>query len=234
MGPPGPCPSFVSAAAARGSRSGRRALLRFLAACATGASLPGVGRADPTTPAAGRALLVLGDSLSAEYGLRRGSGWVELLSRRLSSRRPPWRVVNASISGETTAGGRTRIAALLERHRPAVVVIELGGNDALRGLDLIATEGNLATMTRAARQAGARVLLLGMQVPPNYGRAYTDAFAALFRNVAEREKASLLPFFLDGVADRPESFQPDRIHPNESAQPRMLENVWPTLRPLLD
>lgn len=176
---------------------------------------------------------MLGDSLSAEYGLRRGSGWVELLSRRLAGRRPAWRVVNASISGETTAGGRTRIAALLERHRPAIVVIELGGNDALRGLDLGATEANLAAMTQAARQAGARALLLGMQVPPNYGRAYTDAFAALFRNVAQREKASLLPFFLDGVADRPELFQADRIHPNESAQQRMLDNVWPALRPLL-
>lgn len=233
MGPSRPGSSFVTAATDHGRRSGRRALLRFLAACATGASLPGLGRAAPSGPAAGRTLLVLGDSLSAEYGLRRGSGWVELLSRRLSGRRPPWQVVNASISGETTAGGRTRIAALLERHGPAVVVIELGGNDALRGLDLGATEANLAAMTRAARQAGARVLLLGMQVPPNYGRAYTDAFAALFRNVAEREKAALLPFFLDGVADRPELFQPDRIHPNESAQSRMLENVWPALRPLL-
>jgi len=205
--------SFITAATDHRRQSGRRALLRFLAACATGASLPGLGRAGPAGAAAGRTLLVLGDSLSAEYGLRRGSGWVELLSRRLSGRRPPWQVVNASISGETTAGGRTRIATLLERHRPAVVVIELGGNDALRGLDLGATEANLAAMTRAARQA--------------------DAFAALFRNVAEREKASLLPFFLDGVADRPELFQPDRIHPNESAQARMLENVWPALGPLL-
>ncbi len=176
---------------------------------------------------------MIGDSLSAEYGLRRGAGWVELLSQRLAGRRPPWQVANASISGETSAGGRTRIAALLERHRPAVVVIELGGNDALRGLDLGATEANLAAMAGAARDAGARVLLLGMQVPPNYGRAYTDAFAALFRRVADRERAALLPFFLDGVAERPELFQADRIHPNEAAQPRMLDNVWPALRPLL-
>lgn len=176
---------------------------------------------------------MLGDSLSAEYGLRRGSGWVELLSRRLAARRPPWQVVNASISGETTAGGASRIDELLARHRPAIVVIELGGNDALRGLDLSATEANLAAMAGAARGSGARVLLLGMQVPPNYGRPYADAFAGLFRQVAEREQAALLPFFLDGVADRPELFQADRIHPNEKAQQRLLDNVWPALRPLL-
>ncbi|HLS54929.1 MAG TPA: arylesterase [Zeimonas sp.] len=214
----------------------RRALLCIAGALATGASLPGLGLAASSAPAAAtgaRTLLVLGDSLSAEYGLRRGSGWVEMLARKLSARRPPWRVVNASISGETTAGGRSRIAALLAQHRPAVVLIELGGNDALRGLALAATEENLAVMARQSRESGARVLLLGMQVPPNYGRAYTDAFAALFRSVAEREKAALLPFFLDGVAEHPELFQPDRIHPNEAAQSRMLENVWPALRPLL-
>ena len=176
---------------------------------------------------------MLGDSLSAEYGLRRGAGWVEMLARKLAAQRPAWRVVNASISGETTAGGRSRIAALLAQHRPALVVIELGGNDALRGLDLGATEANLAAMTQAARSAGARVLLLGMQVPPNYGRAYTEAFAALFRNVARQQSAALLPFFLDGVAERPELFQPDRIHPNEAAQARMFDNVWKVLRPLL-
>ncbi len=214
--------------------SARRTLLRLLAGAVTAASLPAPGRAAPRAGVAARTLLVLGDSLSAEYGLRRGAGWVELLSQRLAARRPPWQVVNASISGETTAGGDARIAALLERHRPAILVIELGGNDALRGLDLSATEANLASIARAARHSGARVLLLGMQVPPNYGRPYADAFAALFRRVAEREKASLLPFFLDGVADRPEWFQPDRIHPNEQAQPRLLDNVWAALRPLLD
>ncbi|MCD6733978.1 MAG: arylesterase [Burkholderiaceae bacterium] len=224
----------MSAAGAPAGRSGRRKLLRLLAGCATAASLPVVGRAAPRGPDAGRTLLVLGDSLSAEYGLRRGSGWVELLSRRLAARRPPWQVVNASISGETTAGGDSRIVELLERHRPAVVVIELGGNDALRGLDLSATEANLADIARAARRSGARVLLLGMKVPPNYGRPYADAFAALFRRVAEREETSLLPFFLDGVAERPDLFQPDRIHPNEKAQQRLLDNVWPALRPLLD
>jgi len=229
-----PDPSLDTLAAPGDRR--RRALLRIAGALATGASLPGLGLAASSAPAAAagaRTLLVLGDSLSAEYGLRRGSGWVEMLARKLAARRPPWRVVNASISGETTAGGRSRIAALLAQHRPAIVLIELGGNDALRGLALAATEENLAVMTRQSRDSGARVLLLGMQVPPNYGRAYTDAFAALFRSVAEREKAALLPFFLDGVAERPELFQPDRIHPNEAAQSRMLDNVWPALRPLL-
>ncbi len=176
---------------------------------------------------------MLGDSLSAEYGLRRDSGWVELLSRRLAGHRPPWQVVNASISGETSAGGRSRIAALLERHRPALVIVELGANDALRGLDLDGTEANLLAIVQASRKAGARVLLLGMQVPPNYGRAYTEAFARLYRELARRTQAALLPFFLAGVAGHPELFQADRIHPNEAAQARLLDNVWPVLQPLL-
>jgi len=247
--------SFDASPAADARRSRRRALLRLCGLVATGASLPGPGLAASRAPAGApvgapaeasaqrpadartgvgkRTLLVLGDSLSAEYGLRRGAGWVEMLAARLAARRPAWRVVNASISGETTAGGRSRIAALLAQHRPAIVILELGGNDALRGLDLAATEANLAAMAQASRKAGARVLLLGMQVPPNYGRAYGDAFAALYRNVARREQGSLLPFFLDGVAERPELFQPDRIHPNEAAQSRLFENVWPVLRPLL-
>ncbi len=229
-----PALSGLLAANASAGESARRALLRWLVGGTAAAGLPALGRAASRPGVAARTLLVLGDSLSAEYGLRRGAGWVELLAQRLAARRPPWQVVNASISGETTAGGDSRIAPLLERHRPAIVVIELGGNDALRGLDLSATEANLANIARATRVSGARALLLGMQVPPNYGRPYADAFAALFRRVAEREKASLLAFFLDGVADRPELFQPDRIHPNENAQPRLLDNVWPALRPLLD
>lgn len=236
MGPSRPGLSFITAATDHRRQSGRRALLRFLAACATGASLPGLGRAGPAGAAAGRTLLVLGDSLSAEYGLRRGSGWVELLSRRLSGRRPPWQVVNASISGETTAGGRTRIATLLERHRPAVVVIELGGNDALRGLPLDMTRANLTAMIRAAKASGARVLVVGMQVPPNYGRKYADDFAGLFAEVARAEGTALVPFLLAGVADAPQAaslFQADRIHPNAQAQARMLDNVWPALQPLL-
>jgi len=183
-----------------------------------------------------RTLLVVGDSLSAEYGLPRGTGWVALLERRVAQERLPWRVVNASVSGDTTSGGRARLPALLKAHRPAVVVIELGGNDALRGLPLASTEDNLLTMTRAAKAAGARVLLVGMQVPPNYGRQYTEDFEALFTRAAKAEKVSLVPFFLAGVADGPDPvalFQPDRIHPRAEAHPRLLDNVWPALRPLL-
>ena len=179
---------------------------------------------------------MVGDSLSAEYGLRRGSGWVALLETRLQERKLPYRVVNASISGDTTSGGRSRLPALLTQHQPAVVVIELGGNDALRGLPLEMTEQNLRAMTQAAQKAGARVLLAGMQMPPNYGATYTQQFAALYARVAQAQKAALVPFFLKGVADAADPlslFQSDRIHPNEQAQPLMLDNVWPVLAPLL-
>lgn len=191
-----------------------------------------------TAPAAGapRTLLVVGDSLSAEYGLPRGSGWVALLEKRLQRDKLAWRVVNASISGDTTSGGRARLPALLQQHKPAVVVIELGGNDALRGLPLASTEDNLLAMTRAAKAAGARVLLLGMLVPPNYGRSYVEDFSRLFAKVAKAEQSALVPFFLAGIADGPDPealFQPDRIHPKAEAHPKMLDNVWPTLRPLL-
>jgi len=181
-------------------------------------------------------ILVVGDSLSAEYGLRRGSGWVALLEQRLVQNKNTVRVVNASISGDTTSGGRSRLPALLKQHQPAVVVIELGGNDALRGLPLNMTRDNLSAMSRQAREAGARVLLLGMDMPPNYGASYAREFRELFATVAQQEKAALLPFFLKGVADLDQPtrlFQSDRIHPNEAAQPIMLDNVWPVLRPLL-
>lgn len=181
-------------------------------------------------------LLIVGDSLSAEYGLLRGKGWVALLQQRLATDKPSLQVINASISGDTTSGGRSRLPALLRQHQPSVVVIELGGNDALRGLPLEMTEQNLRAMTEAAQAAGARVLLVGMQVPPNYGRAYSDTFAALFPKVARATKAALVPFFLKGVADvdnTAQLFQSDRIHPNESAHPIMLANVWPELRKLL-
>ncbi len=184
-----------------------------------------------TAPA--RTLLVLGDSISAEYGLARGSGWVALLEARLAERMPGWKVVNASISGETSSGGAARIASLLERHRPEAVIVELGGNDALRGLDLNATRTNLERIVGASKQAGAKVLLLGMQVPPNYGRAYTDAFAALFDDVSRSHQVPLVPFFLDGIAEDTSLFQSDRIHPNDQAQPRLLENAWPALETLL-
>lgn len=181
-------------------------------------------------------VLVVGDSLSAEYGLKRGSGWVALLQERLTQQKVPARVVNASVSGDTTSGGRSRLPALLGQHRPAVVVIELGGNDALRGLPLAMTRDNLTAMTQAAHKTGAKVLLLGMEMPPNYGMKYAQEFRALYPHVARVEKASLVPFFLKGVADGPDPlklFQSDRIHPNESAHPLMLDNVWPTLRQLL-
>ncbi len=186
--------------------------------------------------AAAPLILVVGDSLSAEYGLKRGSGWVALLAARLAQRKSAARVVNASISGDTTSGGRTRLPALLKQHRPDIVVIELGGNDALRGLPIAMTRDNLGTMARAVRAAGAKVVIAGMQLPPNYGRQYGDQFAALFASVAKAEGATLVPFLLTGVADVPQAeslFQPDRIHPTAAAQPTMLDNVWPALAPML-
>jgi acyl-CoA thioesterase-1 len=189
--------------------------------------------ASPADPAV---ILVVGDSLSAEYGIRRGSGWVALLEQRLAREKIPARVVNASISGDTTSGGRARLPALLRQHRPSVVVIELGGNDALRGLPLSGTEANLRAMAQAARTSGAKVLLAGMQIPPNYGRQYAEDFSAVFTKAAKAEGSALLPFLLKGVADGPDAerlFQPDRIHPVEAAHPIILANVWPVLRPLL-
>jgi acyl-CoA thioesterase I len=190
----------------------------------------------PTAAAEDRTILVLGDSLSAEYGLRRGTGWVALLEKRLASEKIPAKVVNASISGDTTSGGRSRLGGLLARHKPDLVVIELGGNDALRGLPLDMTESNLAQMTQSAQQAGAKVLLVGMEMPPNYGTDYSNRFAGLYAKVAQARKAALVPFMLKGVSDGPDPtrlFQPDRIHPREEAQPRILENLWPELKKLL-
>ncbi len=187
-------------------------------------------------PAGEAVLLVVGDSISAEYGLKRGTGWVALLEARLAKESMPVKVVNASISGETTAGGRSRLPALLAAHKPSHVVIELGGNDALRGLPLEMTEAHLTAMVEAARGSGARVLLAGIQVPPNYGRAYTERFAGLFEKVARAQKVAVLPFILAGVADGPQAvrlMQADRIHPNEEAQPRLLDNMWPSLKKLL-
>ena len=181
-------------------------------------------------------ILVVGDSLSAEYGLKRGTGWVPLLDKQLAKDAFDVKVVNASISGDTTSGGRSRLPALLAQHKPSTVVIELGGNDALRGLPLDMTEKNLAAMTQAAKKSGAKVLLVGMQVPPNYGGAYGAAFSNLFARVAAAEKVALVPFFLQGVADgdgAAANFQSDRIHPNEQSQARMLANVWPALKKLI-
>ncbi|AVO35540.1 arylesterase [Ottowia oryzae] len=181
-------------------------------------------------------VLVVGDSLSAEYGLARGTGWVALLTQKLQADKVPAQVVNASISGDTTAGGRARLPALLKTHQPKVVVIELGSNDALRGLSLQATQANLTAMTQAAQQAGAKVLLIGMQMPPNYGAAYGKQFSDLFGQVAKANGAALVPFMLKGVADQADAlklFQADRIHPTAEAHPTILANIYPSLRKML-
>lgn len=194
--------------------------------------LPG-GPLHAAATAAARTILVLGDSLSAEYGLPRGSGWVALLEQRLAQQKIAASVINASISGDTSSGGRSRLPALLKTHRPSHVVIELGGNDALRGLPLTMTRDNLQAMARDAKAAGARVMLVGMQVPPNYGARYGQDFAALFAGVAKDEGAALVPFLLAGIADSPQAdrlFQPDRIHPTADAHPRMLDNVWVVMK----
>lgn len=183
-----------------------------------------------------RKLLVVGDSLSAEYGIARGSGWVALLEKRLAENGKRYAVFNASISGDTTAGGLSRLPALLKEHRPSHVVIELGGNDALRGMPLAHTRDNLRAMVRAVKAAKAKPLLVGMQVPPNYGARYGREFFQLFAELAKEEGAALAPFLLAGVADRPDAeawFQADRIHPQARAHPLMLDNVWAALKPLL-
>jgi acyl-CoA thioesterase I len=180
-----------------------------------------------------KSILVVGDSLSAAYGIAQSRGWVALLAERLRRERPDYTVVNASVSGDTTAGGRARLQSALARHKPAVVVIELGGNDGLRGLPVAQMKDNLSAMVQAARAAGARVLLVGMKIPPNYGPDYADAFEAAFQEVAKTHKATLVPFFLEGFAEDPKMFQDDRIHPTEAAQPLMLERVWKELRPIL-
>jgi len=182
---------------------------------------------------ASKNLLVLGDSISAEYGLPRDSGWVNLLQKRLADDKLAFNVVNASISGETTAGGLTRLPALLQQHKPTVLIIELGGNDGLRGLSLAATQANLREMIKSADRIGARVLLLGMRVPPNYGPDYSKRFAAMYQGLARERNVKLVPFLFAGLEDTERFFQQDRIHPNQRAQPVMLDNVWPGLRALL-
>ena len=213
----------------------RRDFVRLVSAAAFASAVPAWAQSSKK-PAAQARIVVLGDSLSAEYGLVRGSGWVALLEKRLSAEKITASVINASISGDTTSGRRARLGALLKQHRPTVLVIELGGNDALRGLPLKNTQDNLSAMAQAAQKAGAKVLLLGMQVPPNYGRQYAEQFAQLFVSVAQKNKTALVPFLLKGVADRQDAtawFQADGIHPLAKAHPQMLDNVWPALRPLL-
>ncbi len=182
---------------------------------------------------ASKTVLVVGDSLSAEYGISRGTGWVALLEQRLKEQKVPANVINASVSGETTSGGRTRLPALLSKHKPDIVVIELGANDGLRGLPVPAAEANLRAMIDASQKAGARVLLVGNRMPPNYGRDYADKFFSMFGTVSRDVKVPLAPFMLDGVAQKPELFQPDRLHPVAEAHPIILGNIWPHLQPIL-
>ncbi|HTI45141.1 MAG TPA: arylesterase [Casimicrobiaceae bacterium] len=178
-------------------------------------------------------LLVVGDSISAGYGLPAGAGWVTLLAERLKREGYAYQVVNASISGDTTAGGRARLPALLPRYKPRIVILELGGNDALRGGNLDVTRANLDAMVTDAQKAGARPMLLGMQLPPNYGSAYVNRFGALFGEVAKAHRIPAVPFLFQGFAEDLTQFQADRIHPVAAAQPRILANVWPVLQPLL-
>lgn len=182
---------------------------------------------------ASKTILVLGDSLSAEYGLQRGEGWVHLLQEKLAAEKINASIINASISGETTSGGKTRLQTLLDKHQPAIVVIELGANDALRGLSLVSTQLNLRGMVAEAKNAKAKVLLVGMQIPPNYGTDYTKQFAELFPKIAKDTKSALVPFMLKDVADKPALFQADRMHPAAEAHPIILNNIWPQLKPLL-
>ncbi len=177
--------------------------------------------------------MVLGDSLSAAYGIARSRGWVALLAERLQRERLDYIVVNASISGDTSSGGRARMRKTLEQHRPSIVILELGANDGLRGLPVAQMKSNLASIVEQAQAAGARVVVVGMKLPPNYGPDYTRAFEAAFGEIAKRYKAALVPFLLEDFAEKPELFQADRIHPTEAAQPLMLERVWKALRPLL-
>ena len=214
------------------TREMRRSLVRAMSAFALslGALLsPLAAHANATAPK----ILVIGDSLSAAYGLGSGQGWVDLLQEKLVSGGFPHRVVNASISGDTTSGGRARIGKALDTHKPQIVVIELGGNDGLRGAPVKDVKANLEQMVMSAEKAGAKVLLLGMQIPPNYGTRYVRDFRAVFADIASSRNVAHVPFFLSAFGDRMDMFQPDRIHPTAKAQPLMLDAVWPALAPML-
>ena len=183
--------------------------------------------------AAAGTVLIVGDSISAAFGLDTRQGWVALLEQRLRDEGYDDTVINASVSGDTSAGGQARLPALLAAHKPALVILELGGNDGLRGQPPTQLQQNLASMIDQSRESGAKVLLLGMQLPPNYGQRYTQAFAQVYATLASEKNVPLVPFFLEGVGGKPELMQADGIHPAAGAQARMLENVWPTLKPLL-
>ena len=176
-------------------------------------------------------VLVLGDSLSAEYGIPRGTGWVHILEEQLIKDKSPWTVFNASISGETSSGGLTRLPNLLKQKKPGIVVIELGANDALRGLAINQTEVNVRKMIQMSKKTGAKVLLCGIQIPTNYGQTYTMQFKQLYPQLANQEQVELLPFLLEGVATKPELFQADRLHPNVQAQEIIFKNIWGAMAP---
>ena len=205
-------------------------MLAFLKKLTVAASLV---LASASAYSAPKTVLVVGDSLSAEYGLTRGAGWVALLEQKLKANKIEANIVNASISGETTSGGRARLPALLNQYKPQVVVIELGANDGLRGLPVPAAESNLRQMITMSQDKGAKVMLVGMRMPPNYGRAYTEKFFGMFGKLSKEYKAPLVPFMLEGVADKPALFQADRLHPNAQAHPIILNNIWPTLSTLI-
>jgi acyl-CoA thioesterase-1 len=182
---------------------------------------------------AARTVMVFGDSLSAAYNLSAEQGWVHLIGDRIAKENLPWRVVNASVSGETTAGGLRRLAEDLKRHKPSVVVIALGANDALRGQPVAGMRSNLEQMIRLARQAHAEPVLVGIMIPPNYGIDYAAQFRDMYPSIAARDRVPLVPFLLEGIADKPDMFQRDQLHPTAQAQPRIADNVWPALEPLL-
>lgn len=205
-------------------------MLAILKKFTVGAALVAASASAYSAP---KTVLVVGDSLSAEYGLTRGAGWVALLEQKLKANKVDARIVNASISGETTSGGRARLPALLNQHRPQVVVIELGANDGLRGLPVPAAESNLREMVTMSQKQGAKVMLIGMRMPPNYGRAYTERFFGMYNSLSKEFKAPLVPFMLEGVADKPALFQADRLHPNAQAHPIILNNIWPTFSKLI-
>ncbi|MGZ2745160.1 arylesterase [Burkholderia stagnalis] len=216
-------------------RRKRRAALAALLSGALAATVAGLACA-ATSPAASPGqpvIVVLGDSLSAEYGLPRDTGWVALLRQRLATERIDYSVANASVSGDTTSGGRARLPAVLERLKPAIVVVELGANDALRGVPLATTERNLREIVADAQRARAKVVLVGMYVPPNYGPDYTQKFHGIYLKLSKDLRVPLVPFLLAGLENKPEMFQADQIHPTQQAQGALLDNVWPSLKPLL-
>jgi acyl-CoA thioesterase-1 len=208
-----------------------RTLLRIIGACALGLGL--VFIALQNAVASDRTILVFGDSLSAAYGIRPEQGWVALLTQRLQAQGYGYQIVNASVSGETTSGGLQRLPRALQLHHPGIVVLELGANDALRGLPLSGTRANLAQMVRLSQEAGARVLLVGLRIPPNYGPRYTEEFASVFPELAKQYHLPLVPFLLQDVALNPARMQEDGMHPNAAGEAPVLDTLWPYLKPLL-